>query len=56
MRAIALGIIVFMAFTTSKFIKGADITINTFLPGLIGGIVGGIAVYFTHILFFKDKK
>lgn len=56
-RAIIFGIVMFLAFTITKPISGkALLDVQTFLPGLVGGLVGGLVVYFFSGLFTKNKK
>jgi fructose-specific phosphotransferase system IIC component len=45
-RAIFFGIALFAGFMIGKVISNNPITYKSFIPALVGGLAGGIVIYF----------
>lgn len=46
LRALSLGLIIFIGLFVAKIIGGNPVTLKSFIPPLAGGLVGGLVVYF----------
>ena len=54
--AIFMGVALFLGLLIAKLISKDTVTIKTFIPPLVGGIVAGMVVYFFGTWLLKRKK
>lgn len=56
-RAFVFGIVMFLALIVAKIVSGkAGMDVQTFLPAAVGGLAGGLVVYFFGGMFTNRKK